>query len=205
MFASIAYLIKDVRSTRKTSRRGLGGEFRLGDGPGVCRGQAGLFPTKVTENVPSIPGFAVTIHTKSSVARRIAKGCSVQQDAHGAVADIGNSHIWFTVPVEVGHDELPRIGSDRKLFGFLEGAIAIPQQNRHVAGAPGRNHCHGQVQVAIAVEVGRDDPMRVFPSKIALRRLQRSVAVPEQDMNLEGVAHSYVQVSVVVEVPQHHD
>src|SRR4029453_13562769 len=82
----------------------------------------------------------------------------------------------------------------------LELAGSVVEKRRDLGR--GGEILEGQVGRAVAVEVCRDDPARIVPRKaVALRRLERAVAVAEVDLQTAVLSHHrQVERTVVVEV-----
>ena len=71
---------------------------------------------------------------------------------------VGDCHVEMPVPVEVRHGDLGRAGSRRESAGPTEDPSAVAQKDRDIVGAAA---AHGEIELAVAVEVGRDQRLRL--------------------------------------------
>src|SRR5262245_24750249 len=96
------------------------------------------------------------------------------------VADDGQ--VRDAVAVEVAHDRPLRIRLAAARVGqvFLEGAVPQAQQNGNVMGAAVAG---GEVELSVAVEVGRNQAQGLKSSPVADLVLEGAAALAEQDRN----------------------
>ena len=135
--------------------------------------------------------------------REIARAVDVLERADETVARRGDEQIGVAVTVEIrgrqrgAHEEL-RIGE--LLGGEVAGAVEVLEPD-HVAGSE-RVGSHGDVRIAVAVEVGDGEAAGV--DEVRDDRLQRELAVPEilvpGDTAAVRRARDDVEIAVAVDV-----
>src|SRR5439155_616011 len=103
--------------------------------------------------------------------------------------------------------ECQRAGPDARgdLPGGLEGPVAIAQQHGHAAAGVSRVVGHGQIELAVPVEVRGDHLGRIGAHGDGRRRAEpagAAVAAADREIAAVAVGRSEVDVEVAVDVPQ---
>ena len=125
-----------------------------------------------------------------------------QQDRHRVVHGIGDGQVEPTVIVEVGGDHCDLRRVRRAIWsGWPEGAAALVEQDGDAAGLVGR---HGDIEPAVAAEVGDSQIVRLRPARKRDRREERAVAAAQEQREIVAadVARDDVELAVAIEVGQ---
>ena len=122
-----------------------------------------------------------------------------QQDRHIVVAVVRNGEIDSSIPVEVARADSKRTTPGRIDRLGEEGSVAFAE---HDACAPGAQR--RQIGDPVSVKISCNDPV-VCPTVVD-RRLESTVAIPQQHTQVIGVAvtHHQIRFAVAVEVSDCH-
>ncbi len=133
-------------------------------------------------------------------------GAEVPEDVQAVAAQRGGSEVGGVVAVEVSHHDgdgaLVRAGEGEGSLG-AEAAGPVAEQDGDVVRVVVR---HDEVEVAVAIEVGRGQGGRHIPDRERAEESQDAGPVVAQDAHETvhlAVAHGQVGVPVAVEVPGH--
>ena len=167
-------------------------------------------PAATTSSLPS--RFKSPTPNALHVERRIRihwrLECSItvaeqHADALARIAIGKGEQVRSPIAVEVAHgNEVFVRWNHRVLRPRPERAVAVAEQNRKVGAERVRNR---QVQIAIAVEVGRNNGKRLLPGRVEHAWQKSSISAPQEDRYTaaSGAAsahHRQIENAVVIEI-----
>src|SRR5262249_55659664 len=103
------------------------------------------------------------------------------EDADGVLGAVHDHQVDVAVAIEVGGGEIVGGAAGGDGLRWLEGAVAVAEQETDAVGA--RIVGDRDVREAVAVEVGDRGPRWTRTGGVGLRRLEGSVAVAEQNVD----------------------